>query len=270
MAFVQVRQVIEYLLQNPQIYPGPHTSTQQRTSQGLPQLDPTRQMQLVWDAMCKYIEEVLLTGKSLNIRTFGSFTQESLLAGGGNTKNPRGHALKLRPCFLVADELRATLFRYPGKEEMHLLHGSIYQQGPKMVFLNCNPIAAGTYLRENVVDSCVRAIFKATLDLATRGYNLSLDFKFVTIKVTNRNLAVTFKNEFTQAIQDAAAKWPRQEHPPLAETWKKKQLSSAMMTFHDRPNSREAMRQKNRTMQLGILSLDLNSCTATPKAFTAR
>ena len=28
--------------------------------------------------------------------------------------------------------------------------------------------------------------------------------------------------------------------------------------------------QKNRTMQLGILSLDLNSCTATPKAFTAR
>ena len=27
-------------------------------SQGLPQLDPTRQMQLVWDAMCKYIEEV--------------------------------------------------------------------------------------------------------------------------------------------------------------------------------------------------------------------
>jgi hypothetical protein len=270
MATVQVRQVVEYLLANPKIYAGLHTTTQPRTSQGLPQLDPTRQMLLVWDAMCAYIQEVLHTGKSLNIRHFGAFTSESILTGGGNSKNPRGHALKLRPCFLVADDLRETLYRYPGKEEMHTQAGSMYQKGPKMNFLNCTPIAAGTYLKEPVVDSCVRAFFKATLDLATRGYNLNLDFRFGTVKILNRNLHVYFDSDFTDAIQSVATKWPKFEHPPLADTWKKKGLSNAMMNFHQRPNSRESMRQKNRTMQLGILSLDLNSCTATPKAFTAR
>jgi len=165
MATVQARQIVEYVLANPKMYPGLHMSSQQRTSQGMPQLDPQRQMLLIWNAMCSYVQEVLDSGKSMNIRTFGSFTFEPILYAGGHAKNPRGDKLHFRPCFLVAPELRKHLYRYPGKEEMTMQEGSIYQQGCQMSFLNYVPIAAGTYLKEPVIRSSLQAFFSAVVDL---------------------------------------------------------------------------------------------------------
>jgi nucleoid DNA-binding protein len=247
-------------------------SSHPRTSQGLPQLDPARQMLLIWDALCAYVTEILEAGKSINIRNFGAFTFEPIVESGGHSKNPRGDKLQYRPCFLCAPELRASLYRYPGKEELYNQHGSVYQQGCQMSFLNCVPIAAGTYLKEAVIRSTITALFTAIVDLSTRGYNLELDFKFAKVRVKNRDLEVYYSRNFTNKAQDMAAQWPkRQDKPPLSETWVKKNLSKAMMEFHPRPESADKMRQKTRTAQLGILSLDLNSCTNDrPKIMTVR
>jgi len=238
----------------------------------MPQLDPQRQMLLIWNAMCSYVQEVLDSGKSMNIRTFGSFTFEPILYAGGHAKNPRGDKLHFRPCFLVAPELRKHLYRYPGKEEMTMQEGSIYQQGCQMSFLNYVPIAAGTYLKEPVIRSSLQAFFSAVVDLSMRGYNLDLDFKFAKVRVMGRNLEVYFSKDFTRQAQNVASQWPKNESkPPLSETWQNKNLSKAMMEFHPRPESAEKMRQKMRTLQLGILSLDLNSCTMQQsKAMTVR
>merc|ERR1712216_637545 len=113
--------------------------------------------------MCSYVQEVLDSGKSMNIRTFGSFTFEPILYAGGHAKNPRGDKLHFRPCFLVAPELRKHLYRYPGKEEMTMQEGSIYQQGCQMSFLNYVPIAAGTYLKEPVIRASLKAFFAAVV-----------------------------------------------------------------------------------------------------------
>jgi len=87
-----------------------------------------------------------------------------------------------------------------------------------------------------------------------------------------RNLEVYFSKDFTRQAQNVASQWPKNESkPPLSETWQNKNLSKAMMEFHPRPESAEKMRQKMRTLQLGILSLDLNSCTMQQsKAMTVR
>jgi len=262
MATVQIRQLIEFVLNNPKNYPGIHNASQPRTTQGLPQLDPSRQMMLIWDGMCTYVQEVLEQGKSVHIKGLGAFTYEPIVAGGGNQKNSRGHSLRLRPCFVASDALKETLHRYPGKEEVSIGPGSIYQQGVKMTYLNTVPIAAGTYYKEPVVAASLAAFFRGVLDLSTRGYSVELDFKFAKVRIVERNLHVFFSRDFTMRVQGTAAAWPsRRDTSTIAETWQKKNLSESMMNFHERPNSRDCTRAKTRTLQLGILSLDLNSCT---------
>lgn len=262
MATVQVRQLIEFVLNNPRNYAGIHNASQPRTTQGLPQLDPSRQMLLIWDGMCAYVQEVLEAGKSVSMKNFGAFTFEPIVAAGGNQKNMRGHSLRLRPCFLASDALKETLHRYPGKEEVNIGPGSIYQQGVKMTYLNTVPIAAGTYFKEPVVAATLNAMFRGVLDLSTRGYSVELDFKFAKVKMVERNLHVFFSRDFTIGVQGTAAAWPsRRDTAPISSTWQQKNLSQSMMAFHERPNSRDCTRAKTRTLQLGILSLDLNSCT---------
>merc|ERR1719337_373621 len=126
--------------------------------------------------------------------------------------------------------------------------------------------------QRRVIRSSLQAFFSAVVDLSMRGYNLDLDFKFAKVRVMGRNLEVYFSKDFTRQAQNVASQWPKNESkPPLSETWQNKNLSKAMMEFHPRPESAEKMRQKMRTLQLGILSLDLNSCTMEqPKAMTVR
>merc|ERR1740117_754031 len=117
--------------------------------------------------MCSYVQEVLEAGKSVNIKNLGAFTYEPIVAAGGNQKNVRGHSLRLRPCFIASDALKETLHRYPGKEEVAPLPGSVFQQGVKMTYLNMIPIAAGTYFKAPVVEASLKALFRGVLDLST-------------------------------------------------------------------------------------------------------
>merc|ERR1719456_195352 len=203
-------------------------------------------MQLVWDGMGSYISEKLESGKSVNVL------------------NPRGHCLRLRPCFICAPELKETLYKFPGKEEVTMNPGTIYQQGIKMQYPNPAPISAGVYYRKEVVDACIKAIFLGVLDLSLRGYSMELDFTgFAKVRIMDRNLHVFFSRNFTGNVQSNVTSWPtrpeEEKSKSISATWKTKDLSNAMMNFHPRPDSRHLMRSKTRTLQLGIMSLDLTS-----------
>jgi len=227
---------------------------------GLPTLDVHRQMNLVWDGMCAYLEEKMSEGKSVSLPHFGSFNFEPIVTGGGNMKNAGGHHLRLRPCFIVGDELKVTLYKYAGKEETTMQPGSIYQQGTKTQFLNPVPIAAGTYYKPNVVKGCIDALFRGLIDLSQRGYNLELDFHFAKVSIRNRDLKVFFTRNFVIKVQDNVASWPERTcKDNIAKTWQSKSLSKALMNFSARPNSPDVQRARTRTLQLGIVSLDLTS-----------
>lgn len=302
MACVFVKQLVEHVLENPKHYPGPHNVSQPRTSQGLAALDTTRQLLLIWEAMSNHLRENLEAGRSVNVPNFGTFTFEPLVLeddyprsgrstprggretprsgretprGGRETprggrdspfsrcETPRGSTkVQLRPCFIVNSALKEALYRYPGKEEIRTgpAGSSVYQQGRKVIFLNDVPIAAGCYYKSDVIKSGLRALFQGAGDLVKRNYNVRLDFNGVSVIVQNRNLHVKFDPAVTQMVQSTTV---RQKSQPLSDTWRCAKLSTSMMNFIERPNSPEVVAMRNRTANLSILSLDMNSCVRT-------
>jgi len=133
-----------------------------------------------------------------------------------------------------------------------------------MQYPNPAPIAAGVYYRKEVVDACIKAMFLGVLDLSLRGYSMELDFTgFAKVRIMDRNLHVFFSRNFTGNVQTNVTSWPTRSEEDksksISATWKTKDLSNAMMNFHPRPDSRHLMRSKTRTLQLGIMSLDLTS-----------
>jgi hypothetical protein len=136
-----------------------------------------------------------------------------------------------------------------------------------MQYPNPAPIAAGTYYRPQVVDACIKALILGIIDLSLRGYNMELDFTgFAKVRIFDRNLHAFFSRNFTYAAQENVMSWPTRSEAEkgksISSTWKTKELSNAMMSFHPRPDSRHLSRSKTRTLQLGIMSLDLTTSAA--------
>jgi hypothetical protein len=257
MSYVFVKQLVAHVIENPKHYPGPHNLSQPRTSQGLAVLDTTRQMLLIWDAMSNYIRENLEGARSVNIPNFGTFTFEPILMDDPMRYNRE--RTMLRPCFVVNNQLRETLYRYPGKEEIRKTpnSASVYAEGRGATFLNVKPIAAGCYYREEVISSAIRAFFQGVIDLVKRDYNVHLDFNGAKVIITSRNMHVKFDPVLTTQVQD---KMTRVKAKPISSIWKSANLSASMMNFIERPNSPEMVAMKNRTAHLSILSLDMASC----------
>jgi len=257
MSYVFVKQLVAHILENPKHYPGPHNVSQARTSQGLAPLDTTRQLLLIWDAMSNYLRENLESARAVNIPAFGTFAFEPILLEEefGFNRN----RVQLRPCFVANNQLKETLYRYPGKEEIRTTpnSGSVYETGRGACFLNVKPIAAGCYFREDVIHSAIKAFFQAVIDLIKRDYNLHLDFNGAKVIVLNRNLTVKFSPIFTNAVQSTTVKVKAK---PISSIWRSAKLSNSMMNFIERPRSPEMVAMKNRTAHLSILSLDMNSC----------
>ncbi|KAF4663823.1 hypothetical protein FOZ61_001369 [Perkinsus olseni] len=208
---IQVPQLIEFVLSNPKFFPGLHNASQPRTSKGLQSLDPQRQLEAIWHAMSAYIQEILESGKGVRIEHFGAFTFEPLVAPYGNPKNFRSSALRLRPCFVPDDHFKATLRRYAGKEETPVREGSIYQQGINMMYLNKVPIAAGLFLKTQVVVDGVKALFKGVQNLSSRDYNMDLDFKFCRVQILEGDLKAKFSTSLVVEAQKDARQWPTRE-----------------------------------------------------------
>ena len=216
-----VPQILEYILENPKLFPGPHNVTQQRTTDGLTVLDPMRyvillqlefwnyrQLTLVWKGLCIHLAEALEQGRGVNIKYFGSFTFESKVGSTGNLHNERLFSVKLRPCFIIAPELSTHIHQV--KDELsHHIEGSIYQQGIRMSYLNPVPIASGCYLSSDFVRTTIDIIFKAIQDLSFRAYNLNIEFvQLVTVSIINKKLKYKFATDLFAHTKQIEQSWP--------------------------------------------------------------
>lgn len=152
-----VEKVIEYILKNPDNYPGKHNTPAARTGFGAKPLESKAQMMIMWKALCSYLEEKLTSGKNVNIKGFGAFAfdiKTDLPRIAGRSINPyekidiqrkeRKHVHKIQPRFVVDPKLQYNLYHYPGKEQVEAAKSqtSIYQKGFQMIYCNPYPISA--------------------------------------------------------------------------------------------------------------------------------
>lgn len=152
-----VEKIIEYILKNPDNYPGEHQSPAARTKSASKPLESKAQLMIMWRALSEYLEEKLKSGKNVNIRGFGAFAfdiKTDLPRIAQRTINPydriedqrreRKHIHKVSPRFVVDPKLQYQLYHYPGKEQVESAKSqySIYQKGFQMIYCNPYPISA--------------------------------------------------------------------------------------------------------------------------------
>uniref|UniRef100_A0A0G4I9G0 CCDC81 HU domain-containing protein n=1 Tax=Chromera velia CCMP2878 TaxID=1169474 RepID=A0A0G4I9G0_9ALVE len=264
---VEVRGIVSHLLKNPHHYPGKHNTPQSRTSQGTNPLDSTRQLLLIWDAMCNYIQEQLEQSRSVCIQGLGTFTFEQHVT----PTNTDSHFCKdrtiLRPCFVCDPKLQDKLHRFRPKEELrgeYTNPGTVYQIGREVQYLNFAPIAAGCYVRPDVVRDAIRAMVKAVCNLVSRDYSLVLDFKFCQVRMLDRGLSFTFRQSIKGTAQNFLDTKPKcGPEVAVSRRWTTSHLSRSMMNYLPRPDSPNVTRKRSLTAQIGQLSLDLNSVDKT-------
>jgi len=61
-----------------------------------------------------------------------------------------------------------------------------------MIFCNSGPISAACQIDKATVESAHAAVFKAITDLTSLNRDLSMDFGFVKLNVTNKNLTYKY------------------------------------------------------------------------------
>jgi hypothetical protein len=191
--------IIDYILANPNIYPGKHNHPTERTNPSQPALEPKSQMQIIWRALITYLDNNLRQGKSVNMKKFGAFTfdietdlpriarrQISADSDIGRERSERKHIHKLRPCFVVDPVLKRLLNRYKGKEEISPAGSqkSIFQQGFKMIYANPVPVASACQMGVDVVRSTLDIIYKAIEDLINiHDKDIQLQFGFAAVSM---------------------------------------------------------------------------------------
>ncbi|KFG60245.1 hypothetical protein TGRUB_243560 [Toxoplasma gondii RUB] len=203
---IQVRGLVEHVLHLPLQYPGPHQESQRRVTEDLAPVDPTRQLLLIWDAMCDFLSEQVQQGKGVTIKDFGSFIFERRIEATPPKVPELGHAPGEKeaviPRFVVADTLMKELTRQNPKEDIRRQHisGSIFQT-KRMTALNPVPIAAGCYMRRDLVASALSSMFRAIIDLVRTNYDLELNMKFAVIRIRDRALTCSFNKNIQLAAQ---------------------------------------------------------------------
>jgi len=73
---------------------------------------------------------------------------------------------------------------------------SVYQKGFRTIYCNPVPIAAACSLGKEVVSDALNTLFLAFADLIKYNKDLTLNFGFARIGITDRGLKVTFSNDF--------------------------------------------------------------------------
>jgi nucleoid DNA-binding protein len=175
-------------------------------------------MLIVWKAFCEYLKEKIVSYKGVNVKGFGSFTfevQTELPKIGVDYKQANiktfGELIiekksthKLRPCFVVDEKIKKLLTRYLGKEEIvkPKSQSSVFQKGFQMTYCNSTPIAASCYLKKNVVEDCLNAIFAAVHDLINIGKNVLLKTGFCNINFFEKNLTYSFSPDIMVIVKD--------------------------------------------------------------------
>jgi hypothetical protein len=284
---MNIDQIFTWILTHKKNYPGKHQEAQPRTVSSYKPLEPKSQFHIIFKAMAEYIKENLSSGKSVNIRGFGAFSFEVV----SETVKPaifttvdfkkdldeqraeRMHVHKTRPCFVVDSKLKYFLSRYHGKEEISAPKSqhSIFQQGFGMIFCNPGPIAAACYLAKEVVAEAIQAFVSAVSDLTQLGYDMSIDFGFCTLKIINKSLTFTFRQDFAQQLNNSNFEHKiKKSEAPTATFWKTsfqdKWAKSTLSGLFKKPDDDKVQKLAEKTLALKIMSLDLNSSEKTSVA----
>lgn len=258
---VQVPQLIQHVLQNPKMYPGPHNQSAERTSRGLQKLDTTRQLNLIFDAFCTRLRECLAEGQSISVQNFGTFTTEPkwFISEYGQDKVGR------RPCFLPSNEMKKAMPSWREKEELTIDTNAISTAQSvlaKVAFLNEVPVASGAYYHVDVVRSGLRQLFVGILDLMTREYELDLDFGVCKFRAGHGKIKVAFDPVYVNQVAEAKVPYAGRTGK-LSETWARPNFSKSMATFIERPKSPEVQAARIASSNLAVMGRDLQSCTST-------
>ena len=69
---------------------------------------------------------------------------------------------------------------------------SFFKGKHNLIFFNPIPLATACFFPKELVDSAIKAIFKAAGDLAFMGKHVEMDFGFVKIQLANKNVEKVF------------------------------------------------------------------------------
>lgn len=69
-----------------------------------------------------------------------------------------------------------------------------------MIYCNPVPVAAACLLGSDVVKDALNTLITAIIDLVKYGKDINLPFGFCNIRITAKNLKVTFSDEFTNSM----------------------------------------------------------------------
>ena len=243
MPLVSLKQVIEYVLAQPALFPGRHTTAQPRSIPGLPVLDANRQLHAIWTAVTHAVRARLENGQGVHIEGLGSFALEPQTAPLGNSKNPRAGVLSLEPAFVRS-----------GKK------GHTYQEGVRMSILNRSVVAKESSYSLEIVSDAISALVKAINDLVTKDYTVELEWTFARLSLSRVSTKAAFSGELKAKVAAIAQQWPavsvtsESAHGPVSAVWKRHdQLNFAP------PHAHDVEHWKSLTHVLNVASNDLNS-----------
>ena len=148
----------------------------------------------------------------MNLKGFGAFTYEckqTLPKLGINLEDAKHKNFDqlllekksrhiMRPCFIIDTRFLPVLSRFKNKEEVTkpASQSSVYQKGINMTYCNPGPIAIGCYLKQNVVEDGLKAIFNALYDLISIGKNICIKTGFCNINFIDKNLTYSYSLKF--------------------------------------------------------------------------
>lgn len=119
-------------------------------------------------------------------------------------------------------------------------------------------------LGKDVVCDALRTIFLAIVDLIKLGRNIDLAFGFCNIKIVNRGLSVTFKEDLSSTVGNAKFEGSmRRQKSPVSTLWTTSYdqtwANSTLGSLVKKPNKVVTKTLDEKTAALKIMSLDLSS-----------
>ena len=119
-------------------------------------------------------------------------------------------------------------------------------------------------LGKDVVTDALHTIFLAIVDLIKLGRNIDLAFGFCNIRIVNRGLNVTFKEDLNSTVGNAAFEQSMvRQKSPVSTLWTtsydKTWANSTLGSLVKKPNKVVTKTLDEKTAALKVMSLDLSS-----------
>jgi len=172
----------------------------------------------------------------------------------------------LKPVFVVDEQIKYVLSRFPNKEEISPSKSqhSIFQKGYRCIYANPVPVASAAMLGVDVVKDALSTLFLAIKDLIKLDRNIDLAFGFCNVRFTGRNLKTVFLANLSKTVGHAKFEdqMVRQKSPvstlwttKYSDKWGKSTLGSLVK----KPNNVVSTTLNEKTHALKIMSLDMSS-----------